>query len=170
MENFTIPELHAINNALAYALSQYNGGEPGRNEMETLCETIHTALLERLVRLRPPIRCYTASEMLEEYEKGIRNGKVRQPLLHDAGLPRDFMDRLDVNPIRRWFGTWAVTEYGVECLTSYYPIPMDRINEMDWSRHMSDKNWVVVEDFDAALRYAREAYNSPKNGAAIGDD
>jgi len=64
--------------------------------------------------------------------------------------------RYDVSPIIKRFGTWAVTEYGVECMVEHYPIEWSRIDEEDWVFHMSLKNWPVMEDFKAALDYARK--------------
>lgn len=65
------------------------------------------------------------------------------------------------------FGTWAVTRYGVESLTHFYPIEKSRVNEKHndgtyaWEDHMVQKNWVNMEDFTTAINYARE-YFKPK--------
>src|SRR5436189_5844099 len=40
--------------------------------------------------------------------------------------------RFDLSPVIRRFGTWAVTTYGVECLVTYYPIRLSRVEEPDW--------------------------------------
>lgn len=61
----------------------------------------------------------------------------------------------DVSPIRKQFGQWAVTTYGLECLTDSYAIDKARLKEPDWERHMSEKTWVLMEDFSAALKAAR---------------
>jgi len=60
------------------------------------------------------------------------------------------------NVIRR-FGQWAVTSYGVENLSGLYSysIAKNRLDEPWWSIHVGSKLWVVPEDFDAALNFAR---------------
>lgn len=64
---------------------------------------------------------------------------------------------IEVSPIIKRFGTWAVTTYGVECLSDKYDFSMDRVDEPDWLDHMREtKNWVNMRDFEAALSYARE--------------
>ena len=64
---------------------------------------------------------------------------------------------IEVSPIIKRFGTWAVTTYGVECLSDKYDFSMDRVDEPDWVNHMREtKNWVNMRDFEAALSYARE--------------
>ncbi len=71
---------------------------------------------------------------------------------------RDGRRRLRFGPVYCSFGSWAVTRYGVENIEGpyLYSIPFDRVNEPDWVYHMSGKNWVVVPDFAAALRRARD--------------
>ncbi len=67
--------------------------------------------------------------------------------------------RFDVSPIVKRYGNWAVTTYGVECLSSYYAIEMRRVDEQDWLNHMQKKTWINgigMADFEAALSYARE--------------
>ena len=64
--------------------------------------------------------------------------------------------RFEVSPIIQRFGTWAVTTYGLECLSVYYAIEFHRVNETDWIEHLATKKWAVLEDFARALRYARE--------------
>jgi hypothetical protein len=64
--------------------------------------------------------------------------------------------RFDVSPIIKRYGTWAVTTYGVESLSTNYPIEIDRVDEQDWLDHMRRKSWTVMPDFAAALSYARE--------------
>jgi hypothetical protein len=60
------------------------------------------------------------------------------------------------------FGTWAVTTYGVESLTTYCPIARDRLNECEaeytWELHMADKSWVNMDDFRAAMNFARKHF------------
>jgi hypothetical protein len=57
------------------------------------------------------------------------------------------------------FGTWAVTDYGVECLAYEYFIEKHRLKESDWIDHMKTKNWVNIYDFISALEAARKIYN-----------
>ena len=76
---------------------------------------------------------------------------------NDAKLQK-VIEKFDVSPILKRFGSWAVTTYGIECLMSYYPIDFSRVNESDWVRHMRGKNWVNLEDFTAALSHAKDLY------------
>jgi hypothetical protein len=69
--------------------------------------------------------------------------------------------RYDVAPIKRQFGQWAVTTYGLECLTDQYAIEKSRLFESDWERHMSEKAWVLMDDFVAAIQAARATYRIP---------
>jgi hypothetical protein len=62
----------------------------------------------------------------------------------------------DMPPLLRRFGEWAVTERGVECLTSKYLIEKDRFGEDDWFTHMEEKTWVNMDDFKSAF-FAAEA-------------
>lgn len=63
-----------------------------------------------------------------------------------------------ISPILRRFGTWAVTTYGVECLTRGYPIDRAWLDEPDWMDHMREKSWVVMSDFRAAFSAGRELH------------
>jgi 5-methylcytosine-specific restriction endonuclease McrA len=70
------------------------------------------------------------------------------------------------SPILQQYGTWAVTEYGVECLVTTYFFDRGRVHEPDWIAHMSStKTWCCMPDFmdalnDARLRWPREVKNS----------
>ena len=64
--------------------------------------------------------------------------------------------RFEISPIIQRFGTWVVTTFGLECLSTYYAIEFHRVNETDWVEHLETKKWVVLEDFIRALHYARE--------------
>jgi hypothetical protein len=66
------------------------------------------------------------------------------------------LQRFEVSPIIKRYGTWAVTTYGVECLSNKYYFEMDRVDEPDWVPHMREKHWPIMPDFEAALSYARE--------------
>lgn len=80
------------------------------------------------------------------------------------------VEMFDVSPLIKRFGSWAVTEYGVECLSTHYAIPKDRLNEPDWLEHMGGKSdrdhgggWGVYEDIRDALAYAgRRVIRPPK--------
>ncbi|MBK9925769.1 MAG: toll/interleukin-1 receptor domain-containing protein [Anaerolineales bacterium] len=65
-------------------------------------------------------------------------------------------NRFDGSPIIKRFGTWAVTTYGVECLSTRYPISFKRMSETDWMSHVKEKTWVVIDDFANAFYYASE--------------
>lgn len=69
----------------------------------------------------------------------------------------EVIEWLEIGTIVRRFGTWAVTEYGVECLIEYYPIEMKRLSDPHWVDHLADKNWVtgeVLRDFIEARTFA----------------
>jgi hypothetical protein len=66
------------------------------------------------------------------------------------------LQRFEISPIIKRYGTWAVTTYGVECLSNKYYFEMDRVDEPDWVDHMRKKRWPIMPDFEAALSYARE--------------
>ncbi len=149
--DFSLEDLHALNNVLAYAMSVWASGPEGAERLRSLYERVHVALETEQEQLKPPIKVLSLTEMLElgpELDS-------REPWITSRGIPEDFMNRLEVSPILRWFGTWAVTEYGVESLNENYAFPWNRVDEDDWHRHMSEKCWVVMEDFVAALAYAR---------------
>jgi hypothetical protein len=68
----------------------------------------------------------------------------------------------EISEIIKRFGQWVVTKYGLESLVLSYPISKDRLTETDWVIHMSDKRWVVIDEFEAALKFAVEYhYNEP---------
>lgn len=73
---------------------------------------------------------------------------------------------VEADPIIKRFGTWAVTEYGVECLATYYAIEKDRLEEQDWERHVNGKAWVEWWDFARAIRFARRYFSKPKKAPA----
>ncbi len=63
--------------------------------------------------------------------------------------------RLDVAPILKQYGSWAVTTDGVECLTESYTIAREDVHDDDWERHLAEKIWIVVDDVAHALDDAR---------------
>lgn len=57
-------------------------------------------------------------------------------------------------------GRWAITEYGLECLTELYHINANALFQDHWIEHMGGKNWVDdLEDFTAALYHARAIHS-----------
>lgn len=61
---------------------------------------------------------------------------------------------------------WAVTSYGVECITTSYPIEKSRLWQdwpnYSWEQHMREKNWVSGPLFDEAMNYAYQKFKSLK--------
>jgi hypothetical protein len=58
------------------------------------------------------------------------------------------------------FGEWAVTPFGLECLTHPYEIQWDsitddRVGDAFWLEKLSSKAWVNLMDFAEALRHGR---------------
>lgn len=69
--------------------------------------------------------------------------------------------RFGLAPIIRRFGTWAVTECGVECLAHPYVIERSRLwqcNGRTWEDHVGPKEWVCFYDFWRALTFARSLF------------
>lgn len=61
----------------------------------------------------------------------------------------------DLPPLVDRRGDWAICTDGIYCLTSSYPIGASRLDEQDWEAHMSEKDWVNMSDFRAALNRAK---------------
>ena len=61
----------------------------------------------------------------------------------------------DLPPLLCRVGSWAVCIDGIYCLTTNYQITAGRFDEFDWDEHMSEKTWVNMADFRAALGSAR---------------
>lgn len=72
--------------------------------------------------------------------------------------------KYDLSPVVEAFGTWAVTEYGVESLTTYYPIATADIWKETWPLHMANKRWVTMRDFLMALAFARRHFAVARRG------
>ncbi len=70
---------------------------------------------------------------------------------------------VEVKPkeIIQQFGSWAVTKYGIECLSWHYPIEKKRLHEHHWLQHMKDKAWVRVDDFRRCLDAGRIYHSQP---------
>lgn len=61
------------------------------------------------------------------------------------------------------FGDWAITPFGVECLTYAYQIQWDsltdeRVDDAFWLSNMAKKDWVNLYDFAEALRHGRRIH------------
>lgn len=68
---------------------------------------------------------------------------------------------LEVDPIVERYGTWAVTEYGVECLTSRCSISKDELYERDWEKRLVSWDrgfWADPVDVQRALAAGREHF------------
>lgn len=74
-----------------------------------------------------------------------------------------------ISPVIERFGTWVVSTYGLECLTMDYPIKLNRVEELDWVLHMSEKGWVKMYDFVRALGYAQQLLKRRKNMLNLGE-
>jgi hypothetical protein len=77
-------------------------------------------------------------------------------LIHDRRCSlEEAARRVELSPILKRYGTWAVTEYGVECLSTYYAISNEILDRDDWLKHMRGKSWIEFEDFRDALACAQ---------------
>lgn len=94
-----------------------------------------------------------------------RHPEASQPIVCPfvEGWPQDIED-----PVYSIHGAWAVTGYGLENLTTFYPIEKKRLGELrpstnlsDWLVHLAEKDWVAAdydhfaEAFVRALRVHR---------------
>jgi hypothetical protein len=76
------------------------------------------------------------------------------------------IEQLDM-PIRYINGQWAVTGYGIECITSPYEIKKADLADArwgdatmpQWPRHMAKINWVNTDKFLDAFEAALKAHN-----------
>ena len=62
--------------------------------------------------------------------------------------------------ILKIFGMFAVTDVGIQCLSTEYLIETGRIFSDDWVSHMSQKSWVKISDFTSALEFAKTRVNN----------
>jgi len=99
------------------------------------------------VRAQRRVKAYTGN-----IDQGYKN--VPGPPVIEAAV------QLRVSPIIDRFGTWAVTDYGVECLTTTYYIGIDGLDDPVLEEKVTSKPWVVPGDFCMALRVARELFRS----------
>lgn len=65
-------------------------------------------------------------------------------------------------PIHAIGAQWAVTSYGVEARDGTYAIEAKRLweDEKDygWKKHMSEKEWVDLDDFNRVIDWARDFF------------
>lgn len=69
----------------------------------------------------------------------------------------------EVSTITERFGQWAVTDYGLECFVTQYPISVWRLDEQDWALHMREKRWINIKEFAAAYKFARKYHGIDSN-------
>ncbi|HUS51151.1 MAG TPA: hypothetical protein VMZ91_13370 [Candidatus Paceibacterota bacterium] len=70
--------------------------------------------------------------------------------------------RMNINPIIRAYGDWAVTLYGIESINKHiYFISQKRLfqKSYNWLTHMNGKYWVNIENFAKAYEFARLFFN-----------
>jgi len=73
--------------------------------------------------------------------------------------------RRRISQLIKQFGHWAVTDWGVELLSDYYPIEKTRVHLSNWEEHIGEKNWCddeMLADFCAAIEFARDLW--PRTG------
>lgn len=72
----------------------------------------------------------------------------------------EWLDAMDISEVYSLHGEWAVTNYGLECVTHYYAIEASRLWQGEgyypWEQHMAQKFWVDLADFCDAIAAARE--------------
>lgn len=94
----------------------------------------------------------------------------------DRKLLQNGVDRNDVqaDQVLEQYGTWAVTEYGLEHLagnygdtgSGHYAIERDSVHSGDWELHMAEKRWCHMYDFLRALYDARSRWPRAASGSA----
>ena len=91
-----------------------------------------------------------AQENPEIYEKKVvlPGGQVKT-VIEQA----EFMDF--ENKIHEVFGLFAITDRGIECLSHEYPIDKKLFTDSRFLSEMKIKTWVNVDDFNAALSFAK---------------
>jgi hypothetical protein len=70
---------------------------------------------------------------------------------------------LNTGVIVRLFNSWAVTDYGVECMVEYYPIERACLTTVDWERQLLNKSWMtarMMRDLQQALAFAQDHFRS----------
>lgn len=76
-----------------------------------------------------------------------------------------YMDRMasPIGKIVKRYGSWAVTENGVECLIYPFVIEKSRMDEGDWISYVLQKPWVAPMPFIAAFSSAYRLYVTDNN-------
>lgn len=70
---------------------------------------------------------------------------------------------LNTGAIVRLFNSWAVTDYGVECMVEYYPIERACLLTVDWEHQLLNKSWMtarMMRDLQQALAFAKDHFRS----------
>lgn len=107
-------------------------------------------------------------KMVKERQERLREARAEAMRIEaNPNYPADYDRELveDLYPLEggnlgifRIFGTWAVEEFGLQCLTHYYFIPARQLTLPHWESHMAAKRWVVLADFLAAQRAGIEIH------------
>lgn len=62
----------------------------------------------------------------------------------------------EIGEVEAVYGSWAVTNYGLTCLTEFYRIRKQLLEDPWWLLdHMDEKGWVNMTDFIRAMQDAR---------------
>lgn len=143
--------------------------------MKRMAETLHARKIERPSRARAvsitnspvsnssPFLKVSPNLQAIWAERGSDRGNEPVECPYGWGILsfEEACEKNNVSPVVGRFGTWVVTTYGLECLAYYYPIPVARLNQGTWLRHMTSKRWVVFEDFAEALEAAIWYHRQP---------
>ncbi len=75
------------------------------------------------------------------------------------GWPNDIQD-----PVYFANKSWVVTDFGLECLFTFYPIPRDRLAESrgaysDWLLHLAEKGYFAARYDDLAEAFRRAIHH-----------
>ncbi len=62
---------------------------------------------------------------------------------------------LDIPELIERYGDWAICSDGIYSLYIKYFIDKNRFDENDWVDHLSEKNWVNIDDFTKAFSRAK---------------
>ena len=73
-------------------------------------------------------------------------------------------DCLDLPRLVRRFRQCAISEEGLDCLSSPYRVPSDRLFEMNWVDHMREKTWMDIDDFEGSYGVAKQYFEIPHGG------
>jgi hypothetical protein len=109
--------------------------------------------LHELARLRMEA---AREEAARQKAYDMHGGDARNPI--ESEMPR----------LIAQFGEWAVTPFGVECLTYPYQIQWDSlldpvIGDDYWLQNLAKKEWVNLHDFAEAMRCGRQIHRYLQN-------